>query len=503
MPVDILIFSANWVAFRMHEVERYGRSQIPGDGDGMYSFNGARAVYLSRSLGPEKISWRIRQAGYTCQVLSFAHYYSDQQFKDLISKFVGPKTIVAVSSVFIQDQPSIQAIADIFKRYVPKQNKTMIGGQGAHIWNDIIKRTFNYNFDYVINGFAENDIVSFMHKHFNNGIQKKNVPFWEITSCNFRWSPDAFVFPTEALPLETARGCIFECKFCRYNMLGKKKGTYVRNMELIREELIHNYNLFGTTDYMLTDDTFNDTPGKVEAWADMVHTLPFKIRYVAYIRADLLHRYPHTIPLLKDSGLLSAHFGIETIQPRSSKTIGKAWSGKHGKDYVPYVRDVLWNKDVLVHVSLINGLPYETIKDWDITKKWVEDNKIDAFTRALDVRLKSRDLIDKTDSKNGTSIFDREAEKYGYKMFDTGGATDLWEINGITYWDAHKYALKANYDWTPFVRAGHYVGFELTSIGIPWETIMTTPKYKLMSDRSLYKKAEGMVDQYVEKLLSM
>ena len=501
MAVDLLIISATWTALRIDEIHRFGRSQTPGRGH-LYPYNPNRVTHLARSLGPEKIAWRVRQAGYTSRVLYFAHFYTHDQFKQLIAKFVGPKTIVAVSSVFVNDVPGIKSIVDVMKHYIPKENKTLIGGQSAATWSNFALQNYNYKFDFVINGFAENDIVHFMNKHLNNGIQKKIVPHWEITSCDFRWSEDALIFPTEALPLETARGCIFECKFCRYNMLGKKKGTYTRDVGLIKEELLYNYEKFGVTDYVIVDDTFNDTPEKVEAWAEMVSTLPFKIRYAAYLRVDLLHRYPHTIDLLKQSGLKATHFGIETIHPEASKIIGKGWSGKHAETFVPYIRDVLWNKEVLVHISLIAGFPRESIEHWEYTRQWVVKNKITCYYRALDIQLKRRVVIGETNVKMGTSIFDREAEHYGYKLIEQPGVIDSWEIGDIKKADADVFVEKCNYEFEQFSQIPPFNAFEVTALGVPFEEILSRSRFDVYSDRSLYKKAEQMVDQYVKKLLS-
>jgi radical SAM superfamily enzyme YgiQ (UPF0313 family) len=42
----------------------------------------------------------------------------------------------------------------------------------------------------------------------------------------------------ETLPIELARGCIFKCKFCSYPLLGKKKGTYLRDFSQVKDEMI-------------------------------------------------------------------------------------------------------------------------------------------------------------------------------------------------------------------------------------------------------------------------
>lgn len=503
MAVDLLILSGCWTALRMHEVFQYGKPNPPGPGANGFTYNSKRSVFSLRSLGPEKIAWRVRQAGYTCQVLSGVHYYTLEHFKKLFAKFVGPKTVVAFSAVFVTERTDLESILSIIKNFVPKGNKTLLGGQSASVWNDIIKDVYGYSFDYVIHGYAENEIVEFMHKYFNNGIQKKRTSHWDIVSCNFKWDMKACVASREALPLETGRGCIFECKFCRFGLLGKKKGTYERNMDLVKQELISNYENFGTTHYLLADDTFNDTPSKIESWVDMLSSLPFSIKYAAYLRADLLHRYPHTIPLLRDSGLKGTHFGIETIHPKASKAIGKGWSGKHAREFVPYIRDVLWNKEVMIHISMIAGLPYETLQDLDHTKKWLYDNQISGAITALNLRTKGRKIVEQSKSKIGTSIFDREAEKYGYIVNEALGPIDNWELNGLTYKDTAKYCAQFNLEWQQHCRVPSFEAIELLALGVSFDKLQNTPKANIFSDKTVYNETARVIDRYVQKLLQL
>ena len=76
------------------------------------------------------------------------------------------------------------------------------------------------------------------------------------------WREDFNVLPGESLPIEMARGCIFKCKFCNYPLIGKRKGTYIRDMNEIRDELIETWETKQVDTFYITDDTFNDDNDK-------------------------------------------------------------------------------------------------------------------------------------------------------------------------------------------------------------------------------------------------
>ena len=76
---------------------------------------------------------------------------------------------------------------------------------------------------------------------------------------------DVHLLPGEGVPVEFARGCIFKCKFCSYPMNGKQNLDFVKDPELLYQELSDNYKNFGIKHYMIVDDTFNDHKEKLES----------------------------------------------------------------------------------------------------------------------------------------------------------------------------------------------------------------------------------------------
>ena len=79
-------------------------------------------------------------------------------------------------------------------------------------------------------------------------------------------------------------------------------------MDLIRDELVHNYENFGIEHYWIVDDTFNDDHDKMIDFMEMSKTLPFKLKFACYIRLDLLYanrnRTPSQAEIIRDAGIV-------------------------------------------------------------------------------------------------------------------------------------------------------------------------------------------------------
>jgi hypothetical protein len=376
---------------------------------------------LYRTAGPYVIAHHLRKHDISVQVIDYIQFLTSEQLLNFIRKFL-PKDknkpcILGISTTFLQMEEKnlpkhiLEAIKTI---KVEHPNLTLVaGGAKAHQIqlkaNGIAYAIYSYSEDVTLklfNGLLGRTPLDHTFKLNNKKIIQDNTEFDQVES-DFRFIDEDCIRPGEALPLEISRGCIFKCRFCRFPYIGKKKNDYIRCVEQIRAELIYNYEKFGTTNYYILDDTFNETPEKVKDFHDMVQTLPFKISWCAYLRIDLIHRFPETAVWLKDSGLVGAFFGIESFHPEASAIVGKGWAGKHGKDYILELKNNIWGDDVLMTISLIMGIPPETWEDILETERWLEDNNMDSWGwHGLGMSGKP----DKTDQ----SEFEKNPEKYGF-----------------------------------------------------------------------------------------
>jgi radical SAM superfamily enzyme YgiQ (UPF0313 family) len=122
---------------------------------------------------------------------------------------------------------------------------------------------------------------------------------------------------------------------------------------------MENYERWGTTKYFIVDDTFNDSTEKMQMFADISQSLPFELKFWAYLRADIIAAHPEQIQLLKDAGLQETYFGIETFNPKTAKFIGKGMASDRIVDTMYKCKEV-WGPRSYIAAGIIVGLPYET-----------------------------------------------------------------------------------------------------------------------------------------------
>jgi hypothetical protein len=357
-------------------------------------------VFAMRSNGGYRIASQIRSSGYSCQTFTYLKYFSfNKNVKKFLETAVGPDTkLLCISTNFVnQDSfyiPGFQLI-DFQKHYATRREfyvqvidyakslnpniKVVIGGYALDFFDKI-------NVDIVVKGYGDKAVVELL-KFLDN----KN-PFFQFTqddsqghnrmiiqgdslnnSFDFQGSQTIYhatdyIQANEPLVIEIGRGCKFNCSFCNYRHVGKFDNSYIKHFESLRRELVRNYYEYGTTNYIVSDDTHNDNTFKLEQMAKLAQSLPFKFQFSAYLRIDLMRAHKEQYQLLKDAGLASAHFGIETLNHQAGKIIGKGLHPDKVIEELHNFRDQL--PEVVTWGSFIVGLPgdtIETITKWTST----------------------------------------------------------------------------------------------------------------------------------------
>lgn len=402
-------------------------------------WNGGVDWGVSRTIGPYKVAYWLRKHNYTTQVLDFIDFMPGDIIEKLTRKFITKDTkVLAISTTFLalavhthsngKKYWISEANLDILKRI--KQDfpniKIVLGGYKSEklagfgivdatvmSYTTASEEIFLEYMNHLTTGSEPPESVECWWDPDKRPVYNKaRNPVYNIEVDDFKWSKQDGILPGEPLPLDISRGCIFACRFCQYPHLGKKKLDYIRGMEFLKEEIIYNYENFGTTSYYIIDDTFNDTETKMKAFYDMTQTLPFKINYASYIRADLVYRFPDTAHYLKESGLYGAFFGLESLHPSASNIVGKAWSGKHAREFIPELYHNIWDHHVPIHTNFIVGITGETIESVDSTADWFIQNDLHSITF-------ERLGLNGPDDGPVWSIkseFDKNSSKYGFTM---------------------------------------------------------------------------------------
>jgi hypothetical protein len=369
-------------------------------------FTGTSALVSTRAIGAYQIANVLRDNGYTVQVIDYFPFMMHKRginfIKQVLEKFVDDKTIwIGLSTTFFHPDMLNQKPKEINFNYAPAflDNSILISDQEKFEIKEFVKkinpntkwvvggsRAWMYEdwhplVDCYIEGYADSTVLEYTkflegknpflsYRKNSNGsisiIHDRKGSHFNFTDYKFSWHESDHINPNESLPIELSRGCIFKCKFCAFPLNGKNKFDYIKNLDILYNEFLSNYEKFGTTNYVFLDDTYNDSPFKVELLYEKVFSrLPFKINWGAYLRLDLLAAHPHTIDILKASGIRVAFFGIESLNYESNKVVGKGLRPEKIQETLSLIKE-RW-PNVTLQGGFIIGLPNDsekTIREW-------------------------------------------------------------------------------------------------------------------------------------------
>lgn len=438
------------------------------------------ALYLDKTLGPYKVAYMLRQAGYEVLVIHHASVFSWKELEHTLRHAISDQTLfIGFNNFFYSDISRPDFLNQLSESFVTNTNlflphgieyndklrnlvysindkcKFALGGPNA------VDSVENGIFDYVVCGYAEMSIVNLAdHLHKGTELAKSyksqygpviitdhKAELYDFSTCKMSYSDGDAILPGETLVIEVARGCIFKCTFCAFPLNGKKKSDYVRNFDLLRKELIENYERFGVTRYILSDDTINDSPEKCQMLGELGDSLPFELEWHGYIRLDLLMAHPETVDQLYRGGMRSAFFGIETFNTQAAKAVNKAGNKQKQVDFVRKMKEQYGSK-LALHGNFIAGLPYESKESLNETVDFLmsEESPFDTW-QMVALSLKEKTAVD-----NYYSEMDLNYTKYGYIKIHKADERPLsasnayknnyvnWQNEHMTLDDAQKFA---------------------------------------------------------------
>lgn len=491
-----------------------------------------------RTAGPYRIATELRKLGLRVQVVDFFSHVMMEEglWRTIIDKFVGPKTLwIGLSTTFLSsflymahnhpywrgssnNTPFNRRTVDRLYGGVPRSemqelkdyarskspNITFVAG-GADV------RLTDTLWDVLCLGYGEQHIIDytrwrigknpfFQYKVHNAQMlldYDTKASKFDFVRSQIKWEIEDCIQPGETLPIEISRGCIFKCKFCFFPLNGKSKLDFIKERDVLLEEFRRNYELFGTTRYVFSDDTYNDTTTKLEFMNEVVSRLPFKLEFGTYGRLDLLTAHPEQIELLKQNGAKSMMFGIESLNHASGKSIGKGMAPERLVDTLYQLRSV-WKNDIQVNSGFIVGLPHDTYETMD---RW-----LDRITRA-DFPLHSFNIAPLGIRPKGNRVYVSELEedpgKFGYTMLENGGWVNT-EFN-TTFRGCNELAEAIALYTTDTGRLGFptHQAMTLPGYGISMQDNLTLGTAGIGCKRTLYNAVNSMFINYIHEILNL
>lgn len=483
---------------------------------------------IQRSLGPYRLSSALEDAGYSVAVIDHVVNMTTEEILRAISKNLNQETLwVGFSSTFFWGNDNKTERSQIERMYwtdyaeIEKIFIHIRTNSNAKIIYGGAKAPFSLvdsNIDYYVVGYADNSTID-LTNHLKTGqallsaqpkeiegktsyiLDSNNYPEPKMTDIStYWWNKHYNVLPNEGLPLELARGCIFKCKFCTYPLLGKKKGTYLRDPECIKDELIKMWESTGTTSYYITDDTFNDDNDKIEALHKVFTSLPFKPKFSSYLRLDLINRFPHQADMLTEMGLIGTYFGIETLQADSAKCIGKGLSPNKVKDRLYWLREK-WDRKVNIGAGFILGLPYDTVEYFEELHKWCseKDNPLQQIS-FYPLYLFNRQKGGRLDAY--TSEFSLNPEIYGYE-FPTDNIKWQLKSQNLDYSACAGIANSFSRDISPKNKFAEFQMITALNTGISIDDLYDLTEIEIFNKYNVPEMNNFKIEQYKQMIGAM
>lgn len=485
---------------------------------------------VSRYTAPYRLATELREKNHSCQVIDFISAYNDIEIQSLLDKFINKSTVLLAftntfiyttytatksltgrnqkhfldDSIFGDLRAKIEYICFKAKEINPNL-KVAMGGSTSNI--------VDLNcVDYWCTGMGDVSLPSIVYSLKNNlPVMRKKLgnnsvminsnddyPFNEFNHSKIIWTNQDAVQPDEWLPIEISRGCRFRCSFCYFPLNGKTSKDYLKNPQVLKEELIKNHKDYGISSYVFSDDLYNDSIEKVQMYHEVFTSLPFKISWVSYGRLDLIYAHPEMRELLLESGCKSLYLGIETFNKKAGGKVGKGLGKQKIIKTLKYLNET-WKGKINLGAGFIVGLPTETQESLDDTFKWLmsKENTLDFFI-FYPLHIQKENTNDTYQAK-----MSKDPTKFGYTL--ESGDIDGWESKEMSHNEAQKISSKYNLMATARNTLGGFMIPRLCNMGYEMESFMNREIIKkIVLDKESYKRRKKQfIDNYLKDILSL
>lgn len=348
-------------------------------------FNVSQNPFLSRPLGGHRIAHHLRENHWDVEVIDWANWWSFDQLTELFkSRYTNCTKFIGFGHLFSMWAPVLEEFCAWIKKQYP--HIIIISGSSVNPSFD------SEHIDYYIQGYGEYAIEVLLNYLFSNGVAPKfnfgisvdkkiisaihSYPAYPLSSLMVRYEDRDFIEPHEWLTVETSRGCMFNCAFCNFPVLGVTE-DYTRDAEDFYNQLQDTYDRFGVTSYSVADETFNDRTEKITKFANAVTKLSFSPWFSGYLRADLLISRPADQEELLRMNFLGHFYGVESFNYDSARAIGKGMKSDRIKEGLINLRKYFeshGSKRYRGSLGFIVGLPYETLDSVYESFDWLTNN---------------------------------------------------------------------------------------------------------------------------------
>jgi len=411
------------------------------------------------TLGPVVVGSYLQRHGIEVEIEDF---HSDEVC-------ASDADIVGISSTFMGVE-NVKEIADLVREQNPSAS-IVLGGPLS--WSVSPSRLMEMveNIDYVVQHEGEQTFLELIQTLWNGGDlrsvrgvvfrkdgsivetmprpvlkeQELSQPIWELMGI-----PSPGRLPV--LPVETSRGCPYNCAYCSEVDYWGKPVRY-RTSDGVVEELRHNAEKLGITTFRFSDACFSAPPARSAEVCDAIYegciNDDIEVRWTSYARIDNLDY--SLLEKMKRCGCVALDIGVESGAENILRRMGKNYSPGAAVEVARVARDI----GIITNFNVLIGFPGETKETVQRTAELIDKAAPDTFACFLFFL------------RRNTRIF-ANAERYGIE-----GEGLSWKHETMTSEEAAEsvVSLTQQVSRSTHFSGGEYVACYLASVGYSQEEI--------------------------------
>ena len=384
----------------------------------------------------------ILDAGHTSNVFDYFSHWNKDTLADLIVNDSQEHGIILLFSFTLNNKThNRESIFNFISNIKNKKQKvyTVAGGIKPHD-----AHSGNYNFlDVVYTGRSMNLFAQDVKQGaLFDKLDQLNKPVTIVPSTEqydlpivHHYHADSCWGDSDIGSFEIAMGCKFDCSFCSYDLRG------IKNPKVQQIDTLVSYfsqaKEHGVTHFFAGDDTINEDDVKLENLREAIKQLDYTPHIAAFVRQDIVHNKPHRVELLRDAGIRSMFFGIESMNYDANRLIRKGATAEKIVSNLKQIKDI--NPDSFLFGAFMVGLTNDS-------ESVIWENN-DLVAPYLDGLYYSALYIQKNNPDwDWTSDIDKNPEQFGYTVTERapGSQYVTWHNNWTTEQAASALSARLN-----------------------------------------------------------
>lgn len=319
---------------------------------------------MSPQLGLCYVSSALKSEGYKVQGIDFGAMKFDYYHNVYLLKIPSNSEIYGIYCMSAQ----FKWVKEIC-RYIRKVNpKAIIFVGGPHATS--CPEDFKDLADHVVKGYGEWAINEYLNVETATDDRPILIPDRSIFD---KYDYHRTINGEKAHHIITLRGCPYSCNYCDKKSVGTKV-QYIP-IEIVLKEIDSLMEQHNTRSFVIYDDIFTLDKKRLETFC--VEFRRRNLQWRCWARTDLVNE--ENLTLMKDSGLASITFGVESGDDNVLKRINKKATVKDNWNALSLCKDL----GIPVRCSLMFGNPGENSVSLIHTINMIEQCQPDEWNLAI------------------------------------------------------------------------------------------------------------------------